>query len=181
MKKNFFKRSFAFVLLLSALCTVTGLGWPTAAEAKKIKVEVEVDDDDNSNNAQKKKSAPAAAPATFPVTFNNKSGNKVSVSLLYYDKNAKNWRCRGWWIVEPQKKRSIKLPHAEGKPIYYYAELYSTGKVISPSGTSKGVNRNITKKAFSYLDGTKPKLNKPYKAHFVRSETDDGWFQLNIN
>ena len=180
MKNGLLKRSFAFVLLLAALCVMPGLGWPTAAEAKKIKVEVEIDDDD-SNAAPKKKATPKAAPATFPVTFNNRSGNKVSVSLLYYDINAKKWRCQGWWIVEPQKKRSIKLAHKTGASIYYYVELWSNGKALSPSGTSDGVNWSITKKAFSYLQGTKPKLNKPYKVHFVRSDTDDGWWQLNIN
>lgn len=94
------KRPLLFSLLLAfTLCTAV---WrPAVSEAKKIKVEVEVDEDNNNNTASKQKSA----PATFPVTFTNKNDNKVSVALLYYDKNAKKWRCQGWWNVEPKKKK----------------------------------------------------------------------------
>lgn len=176
MRKAFFKRSLAFLLLLAALCAVTGLGWPTAAEARKVKVEVEVDDDEPT---PKKKAAPKAAPETFPITLRNQSANKVYVALIYYDGNAKNWRCRGWWGVEPKKERYFKLSHVDGKPIYFYMER--NGKRYSRSGTPKGVNWTVTKDAFSYLQGKTPKLKKPYKAHFVRSDaTADGWWRLTI-
>jgi uncharacterized membrane protein len=173
MRKAFFKRSLAFLLLLAALCAVTGLGWPTAAEARKVKVEVEVDDDEPT---PKKK----AAPETFPITLRNQSANKVFVALIYYDGNAKNWRCRGWWGVEPKKERYFKLSHVDGKPIYYYVER--SGKPYYRSGTPNGVNWNVTKDAFSYLQGSKVKLKKPYKAHFIRTKatTEDGWWSLTI-
>ena len=179
MRKAFFKRSLAFLLLLAALCAVTGLGWPTAAEARKVKVEVEVDDDEPT---PKKKAAPKAAPETFPITLRNQSANKVFVALIYYDGNAKNWRCRGWWGVEPKKETYFKLSHVDGKPIYYYAERSGRGgKPYFRTGTPKGVNWNVTSKAFSYLQGSKTKLNKPYKVHFIRSDaTADGWWRLTI-
>ena len=148
---------------------------PQAAEAKKIKVEVEVDDDDSKGDKPAKKNA----PATFPVTFVNKSGSKASVALLYYDVNSKDWRCQGWWNVNANSKKSIKLCHAAGKNIYYYVE--KGGRVVSKTGTSTGVNWTVTKQAFSYCNGKGKKLDKPYKSHFVRCGTEDGWFQLTIN
>ena len=178
MRKTLLKRPFAFVLLAAvALCVTRGLILPQAAEAKKIKVEVEVDDDDSKGGKPAKKTA----PATFPVTFLNKSGSKASVALLYYDVNAKDWRCQGWWNVNANSKRSIKLPHVAGKYIYYYVE--KGGRVVSKTGTPNGLNWVITKQAFSYLycKGKVPKLDKPYKAHFVRCGTEDGWFRLTIN
>ena len=179
MRKTLLKRLFALVLLAAAaLCVSHGMVLPKAAEAKKIKVEVEVDDDDSKSS---KKPAPKQAPATFPATFVNKSGSQASVALLYYDVNAKDWRCQGWWNVKANSKKSIKLCHAAGKNIYYYVE--KGGRVVSKTGTSNGLNWVITKQAFSYLycKGKMPKLDKPYKAHFVRCATDDGWFKLNIN
>lgn len=161
MRKTFFKRLLAFVLLLVALCTVTGLGWPKAAEAKKVKVEVEVDDDEPT---PKKK----AASANFSVKLKNQAGKKIYVALLYYDGSAKNWRCRGWWGVDPQKEQNLKLNHVGTKPIYYYVEC--NGKRYLKSGTPNGVNWNVTKDKFSYLQGSNPKLKNPYKAHFIRSK-----------
>ena len=169
MRKAFLKRSLAFVLLLAALCTVTGLGWPKAAEAKKVKVEVEIDDDEPT---PKKKAAPKAASENFPIKLKNQSGKKIFVALLYYDGNAKNWRCRGWWSVEPKKERNLKLSHVGTKPIYYYVERSGQGgKPYLRTGTTNGVNWNVTTDAFSYLQGAKLNPNKkPYKAHFIRSK-----------
>jgi hypothetical protein len=172
MRKILLKRLFAFVLLAAAaLCVSRGLILPEAAEAKKVKVEVEVDDDSG-------KPVKKSIPATFPVTLVNKSGSTAYVAILYYDVNAKNWHCQGWWNVKGNSKRTVKFPHS-GKYIYYYVE--KGGRVVSRTGTSSGVNWTVTKKAFSYLKGKMPKLDKPYKAHFVRGGSEDGWFQLTIN
>ncbi len=172
-------RTTAWLLILAgALCAAAGLGLPTAAEAAKVKVEVEVDTGGGVGKPAKPKKK--AAPETFPVTLANKTGEKMFVAILYYDGNEKNWRCRGWWGVEPQKERAFKLSHVPGKGIYYYVER--KGQRYSPSGTSKGVDWDVSKQAFSYLRGGKKKLDKPYRAHFVHGGTGhDGWWKLTIN
>ena len=166
------------VTLKCLLCALTCFFCFTAqpsALAVKVKVEVEVGEDSSAKPSKK-----PVAKETFPVTLRNKTGYKMFVALLYYDGNSKNWRSRGWWGVEPGKERSFKLSHVPGKSIYYYVER--GGNAFSPSGTEKGVNRNVTKDCFSYLDGQKVKLNNSYRAHFEHGGTGhDGWWALTVN
>ena len=136
--------------------------------------------DDNGDTKPAKKAAPKAAQETFPVTLENTRDHKVYVAILYHDGNAKDWRCRGWWAVEPHKEVYFKLSHVPGKAIYFYVEDHE-GRTLSRSGTDKGVNRSITKQKFSFLDGKKRDLDKPYKVHFMHGGTGhDGWWKLTI-
>ncbi len=162
----------AFVLAFALGVCAFGMFHP--AEAVKVKVEVDVDEDTPSTPSKK------TPMETFPVTLNNRTGDRVFVSLLYFDGNAKKWRCRGWWGVDAHKERSFKLSHVPGKNIYYYVQR--NGRRFSPTGTSGGVNWDITKQKFSYYQGAKVTLDKPFTAHFVRGGTgSDGWWRLNIN
>ena len=136
---------------------------------------------DQGKTAPQQQKKPAAE--TFPVTLKNELDQKVFVALTYYDGNAKDWRCRGWWGVEPHKEMNFKLSHVPGKYIYFYVEG-NDGKPLTKSETANGLDWYVTNKKFSYLNGQweNTKLDKPYKGHFVRGSTgDDGWWRLTLN
>ncbi|NLL37150.1 MAG: DUF1036 domain-containing protein [Fretibacterium sp.] len=176
------KMTAGLFVLAALFCAMAGMGTP-AAEAVKVKVEVDVDVDTESGTAKPKKPK-KPAPENYPVTLRNRTGSKLYVALVYYDGNAKDWRCRGWWGVEPGKERSFKLNHVRGRDIYAYIEYAGKGnRPFTRTGTANGVNRHVTSDAFSYLDrdAKKAKLKKPYKVHFEHCETgDDNWWSLTM-
>lgn len=116
---------------------------------------------------------PARALA-FTVSANNQYPHKMWIAAVEWNDSAGNWRCHGWWGVDPYSSREINFNDStERKYVYLYA--YTSEASFSGEGYPKSISRIVNGDKFEYYDGQVcPDGKNRRKVYFAQYEIVEG-------
>ena len=111
----------------------------------------------------------------FKMNVNNTYPHNLYVALLDWNDSVGDWRCHGWFTVEPYSNRVLNIPSStEGTNVYVYA--HTSEASFGGDGYASAIPRMVVNEAFDYYNPNyTPRGKNPRSVLFVPYEIENGY------
>lgn len=118
---------------------------------------------------------PALATELF---VDNQLENKISVSVVYFDKARDSWVTKGWYNLDGVSEKTFTIHNADpSKGAYYYAETGGGERCADSNQLGKTMKRWIDKASFTFAGSanSKPDGKAVRLAPFLPMQYSEGF------
>lgn len=113
----------------------------------------------------------------YTLKANNPYSENLYIALIDYDDDYGDWRCHGWWTVQPESSKTINITSSTAENhIYIYA--HTDNASWGGEGYASSIKRTVIGNAFSYHDGEScPPGRNGRQVYFMKNELYDGYLE----